>query len=574
MDLSTLSPECLVQADLVPAPCPVRAWRSPLFDRPANWRPWLLASTSDGADAQCAQGRVGWLEMYGGAGVGANAGGVRCANVDGWQLKGVGASILAGRTTDHWHRHGAMSVQDAVKEAVWGELFEAASPGSAVRCGAVFDLGLRFATEIGEAKTPSSAPQAVLCRQIPVRIAHFLRSSFIDAGDVLAARDVSRMQSGIPRLADWLRAQAPVQPGEPLAKDGLESLIPALVAVYGATIDQLAVLRTKRLIHGSLIPSNLSLDGRLLDFTTATAVSTLQPFLVSPGGYASDHQQLQALDSLEDLVFYLAKFDPRLNHPRTRCVEVGEEIRRQLIARHVHSLKRAHARLTGFSAVELAALPPALVEALADHVLMLVRAGDTRVRLYYGGDEHTMPPASEKDDPFAAIAAALLAGAGLPLPRTDRYAPRPEAFGVERVACLTATIRAASCWLDGGSPHPRRTLTRVFRAMQWHADLEPLYRRRLDGDIHAVVDGGLPFAPFIDDTLTRWRDLLRTPDDGQVTLTGWLTDSPWRLDAQGDVWQEARSSTLKALGCAPAAKHSMGRHRWLFDLLLALNDET
>jgi hypothetical protein len=152
--------------------------------------PWDVAQGFNG---------VAHLELYGGAGLGANAGGVRAANISTplgtVQVKGTGTSILAGYTTAKWHKHGAMSLQDAIKEAVWSNVMDAALPYGAVKPIAVLDVGTRYATEIGVDKLPGSAPQALFVRETSVRVAHFMRSSFLNVAPEIMALELPKSQA-------------------------------------------------------------------------------------------------------------------------------------------------------------------------------------------------------------------------------------------------------------------------------------------------------------------------------------------------------------------------------------------
>jgi hypothetical protein len=134
------------------------------------------------------------LELYGGAGLGANAGGVRTANVAGVQIKGIGSTLLGGRTTDKWHKHGACSLQDAVKEAIWSNIFGAALPYGVVKALAVLDTGFTFATEVGVEKLPGNAKRALFVWEQSIRVAHQMRSSFANVGPDVAKLELRRMR--------------------------------------------------------------------------------------------------------------------------------------------------------------------------------------------------------------------------------------------------------------------------------------------------------------------------------------------------------------------------------------------
>jgi hypothetical protein len=195
-----------------------------------------------------------FAERYGGAGLGPNGGGVRCLDIDGVQYKGIGANLLAGSTTDRWHRHGALSAQDAVREVIWGELFDRALPYGAVRALALTATGTQFAVEVGEAKAPGWASRAIVAREPVVRPAHFMRSIFFEPGaDArLLPPDAQRTREACclshSALIDALKHR-------PWTVAATEAARPTLGEcwreVWRRAAHQLAASRVSRLIHGS-----------------------------------------------------------------------------------------------------------------------------------------------------------------------------------------------------------------------------------------------------------------------------------------------------------------------------------
>lgn len=505
---------------------------------------------------------VAALKMYGGPGVGANAGGVRCANYAGSQIKGVGPSVLAGPGTDKWHRHGALSLQDAVRETLMGELFAIAAPHGAVRALGIADLGFGFATEIGEEKLPGSALRALLYRELSVRVAHFMRSSFLDVGSELAERELLRMRDGIPRLANWLCRYL----GEP----SFELAVQGLFLMFEPLMNQMAVLRTKRLVHGSLIPSNFCIDGRLLDFTTSTAVSTLQPVMVSLGGLTSQQQHHQVLQALPDLLFYISKYDARCAARREQVQQVSSELTARLNGLHHNYLMGEHLALLGFPVQQAVQLDDGAKAKLLSALVQAIGCGSVQGHLYFGGDEHPMLPQAGVDDLFSLVVAGVQAATGLRLPVSSAYRPEPEAFPAGVVREFVEAFRiAAGSLADAELSGPEQGMAWLIRAMQRNADLTPLYRRHLDGVIHEVCMSGGDFGALIDDTLADWRGVFECPADGRVALGGWLTSESVSLTDDGRLQHgDQRLSPLALLYIEPAARARL-RSRWLFDVAAA-----
>ncbi len=502
------------------------------------------------------------IEMYGGAGLAGNAGGVRCANVGNLQIKGIGSTQLAGNSTDKWHRHGALSLQDAVRECVMGELFHCATPHGAVRGVGIADLAVSFVTEVGLEGLPGSAPRALLFRELSVRVAHFMRSSFMNAGPELAHRELDRMRDGIPRFVDWLCSSG-LTPGFDAAARGVE-------LVFDRLMRQVAVLRAKRLVHGSLIPSNFCIDGRLLDFTTSTAVSTYQPVMVALGGLTTQQQHHQVLEALPDVLFYISKFDPRCAVPRAHIGEMAEVLKAQLQNSHHQYLMEETLALFGFSQTELKRLSQLIQNELLSVLVAAIRQGTVRGHFYFGGDEHPMLPQEGKDDVFALIASAIAASTGLSLPASALYTPRPDAFSDRVREGLTRAYQAAVLEvLPGAAPTLNCGMAWLIRAMQRNADLTPLYRRNLDGLINEVCTTGGDFGALVESTVADWRGVFESPADGTVALRGWLCTESAVLLPSGQLQFDGNSYNSVDLARLTPPANIRPRHRWLLEVAAA-----
>jgi hypothetical protein len=504
---------------------------------------------------------VAYLEMYGGAGLGANAGGVRVANIDRVQVKGIGSTILASAKTDKWHRHGALSLQDAVREAILSAIFTSASPFGAVQSLRVVDLLTNFATEIGEEKNSGSAPRALLYREQSIRIAHFMRSSFMQVGPALAEREIQRLRIGIPKFVDWLFAESQNGP------QNFESITVIISRLFEKLMHQAAVLRTKRLVHGSLIPSNMTIEGKFLDFTTSTAVSTLQPVLVSPGGRTSQQQHLQILESLPDLIFYISKFDKRFNIQKSEIEEVSVGLRSHLIERHHFFLMSAHMSLYGFSQNQIKVLCLKTKMALFENLVRIISLGSTSGHVYFGGDEHPMIEQINLDDPFSIIAAAIANVCQITLPDSvleTSVRKFPVRLLDDLCVCIDSAI--AEVGVDSGYSlsGPELGMSLLIRAMRSNADLSPLYRRNLDGVINNICSRRGNFGALIERTIKYWRVVFQDKCSGEIELNDWLCEESVILLSNGRL--SANNTTMnpsRLVEFTPCAEIS-DRHAWLF----------
>jgi hypothetical protein len=553
--------QCLVPIELREPITQGSRWTSPDVPEPLP-EPFCLGINNDLTFHPAY--KIGYLEMYGGSGLGTNAGGVRVANIDRIQIKGIGSTFLAGARTDKWHRHGALSLQDAVRESIFGELFNIASPYGAVRAWRIVDLGVNFETEIGEEKLPGSAPRALLYREQSIRVAHFMRSSFMCVSPALRELEMKRMEQGIPKLVDWL-----VRQNETGRRD-FDSVLIAVEKIFERIIHQVAVLRTKRLIHGSLIPSNFCVDGRLLDFTTCTAAGTLRPVLITPGGLTSQQQHTQVLESLPDLIFYISKFDARYGVRLNDAKEVAAKLTNRLMIRHHNLLMEAHLLLFGFSTRELELMSLRAKRNLLDVLIRALSIGSKSGYMYFGGDEHVMPDQSGINDPYSLIVLAIATVTGLNLPGSKYYDPDCTEYPLRLHDQIIEAYGYAIADISGRGQSKLSLrelgISILIRAMRANADLAPLYRRLLDGKINDICSKRADFAEFINETIKEWSGVFEERQNGDIRLSGWLCKDEVFLLSTGELAVPGMQLVPSDLCLMRMAPNIRDRHRWIFEV--------
>lgn len=119
-------------------------------------------------------------ERYGGIGVGINAGGARCGNLNRVQIKGIGKNILAGESSDEWYSYGGLNLVDAIYEAIYSSVLNKIMPLGTVATHGVILLGEKTAMLPGLDHLPVDQRRgygALLIRDICIRPAHFLKAS-------------------------------------------------------------------------------------------------------------------------------------------------------------------------------------------------------------------------------------------------------------------------------------------------------------------------------------------------------------------------------------------------------------
>jgi len=202
-----------------------------------------------------------FAERYGGVGLATNGGGARVVNLADVQIKGVGANALAGQGTPSSHSYGGLDIQGAVKEIIYSRLLGRISP-----VGVQGIEGLILLDETSALHNGNKAPSVLLVRERVARPGHFLPCvNFRPKPEHRAS-----MQSDYSRVLGIYKS---------IGRHALLSEFYTLVQHFlDKCADQLSFFRVARLVHGALTPSNLCLDGRVLD-------TALCSFIVSGTNY-------------------------------------------------------------------------------------------------------------------------------------------------------------------------------------------------------------------------------------------------------------------------------------------------
>lgn len=230
-------------------------------------------------------------ERYGSHGETCNGGGVRCGNYRNVQVKGAGKNPLANEYMDFWHTHGSASLEESVRESVWGEFFHENAPFGAARILAIITTGMDidFDYSYGELDG-TSPPGALMLRQTIVRPAHFERAMYFN--------------SNLP--FDFYRVQENCEKLEEITGVGNSTVFIEHQINYFAYLA--AWLKVNRISHGAITTGNIGVDGILIDFGTATTFLDHGNYLISKGfpPFWGDHAYFSNI--LKTLSFYLNKY--------------------------------------------------------------------------------------------------------------------------------------------------------------------------------------------------------------------------------------------------------------------------
>jgi len=239
-------------------------------------------------------------ERYGGDGSRGNGGGARCGNIGKYQLKGVGANMLAGKDVPHWYSHGSFNIIDAVCEIVYSHALNRACSGSSVPCFALvmIDSEAGFYSASRDQSVIRRCPSVILVRETVLRPAHFFR-----------AREF-KQRSG---LGVWLSSD--VYRTRMVNKELLYKLGSSVnfVIYLSEFIKRLAnhfsFFRMAGVCHGAVSESNLSSDGRWLDLTTTSFLDPSKNYQVGDGQLSFFKEHEIAKDIIFEWVSTFSKYN-------------------------------------------------------------------------------------------------------------------------------------------------------------------------------------------------------------------------------------------------------------------------
>nr|WP_298128822.1 hypothetical protein [uncultured Pseudoxanthomonas sp.] len=254
---------------------------------------------------------------------------------------------LVGEGVNREHSHGNASLNVAIREAIFGEIFEAEFPHGAVPIIAILDTGLEF---------PSSADpekmlrRALIVRPSMVRPAHMQRApGFIkplDGHKNKQVEDVQRTRGFI-----WSAAERAESPGGSGVREMLKSH-------FNRVAEQIAFGHAHRLFSGGYFTSNLTIEGRLLDFGNSHVLPNWSNACVLDNdlGFGRDLDVLRT--SVKSLLFYFSKYKPGHVSPSDE-MDFMVDARRSWMTQFQSELRRL-VGLDGYSAEQVAGIVNAI----------------------------------------------------------------------------------------------------------------------------------------------------------------------------------------------------------------------
>jgi hypothetical protein len=552
-------------------------------DRAALLQRFAWAVPPSGVDTG-ALTRVFFADRYGGVGVHRNGGGARCASDGAWQIKGIGLNPLAGIQNDgSISRPGTATLSECLVEALWSEIFHQALPYGSTRICTVIQTGERDE----HAERPVDRVLGTAVREAAWRPAHFLRAPEFRPTPEAAAYlpgDTERVRGAIAVLD----RQLPVPEGYShdvwMALTPLDRLRVGLDEMVRRIAEQIAASVAKRLMHGTLTVSNVCLDGRWIDFASASALPGWAENVKGLIPLMDEYTAL--LRPFATLCFYIGKYFPVSSQERPALPQ-PDQLLQTYNACYTNALTRRFSGLIGCQGelARLAWASPAGQGAmweLANVIQTLAVSGRSQ---RYSSAKYPDESSRRGDFDVLAILDCLP-----PHPREDAQAQLSHMIPSEaqrtRLRHAHEQLYEVMCKSALAAGIPQRGLQRLVRLYRRKSALsEPLFQRdRMQAHVERMVldsadTGDFPrSAQHLFDQLRHRARLLYADPQGFTCLL-WCDDTGelWydavldqvRVDCRERSWtlgwdQLSAAGSLPAdlATCARNARAFWGEHLW------------
>lgn len=209
----------------------------------------------------------GLVDRYGGRGLGRNGGSGRSVLVGETYLKGVGRTPLLGRSTDPAHASGGSYLEECAREILFSEIVAAEFPFGCVPTLAVCLTGDSsvWRTSSGE----KYERQCILARPLFIRPSHFERAAGYDP--------LSRNEFSI----DEARVASSIHHLKRLSNSG-DQLMAGISVFWLRWTEQIAYAFAHRMSCGGLSASNITIEGRWVDFGAWASLPSWGRYALDP----------------------------------------------------------------------------------------------------------------------------------------------------------------------------------------------------------------------------------------------------------------------------------------------------
>ena len=243
-----------------------------------------------------------WADRYGSRHEVCNGGSARCGFDGAFQVKGIGVTPLVAQNMSKSHSHGKLFLDEAISEAIWGEICHQHLPFGSIRTLAIIKTNVQEGFSYSD-NCPKK-PCALAIREFSIRPAHFERATFFwPFPEYISLRndDTARVKECINYLPRSFGLSDSILSSKKELFDCLKNLVLRIAK-------QIAYSRVKGIPHGSLTSSNIGIDGRFLDFGTITAVPDFGNYVIANGVGAVWDDHLLITQWLKNLFFNIEKY--------------------------------------------------------------------------------------------------------------------------------------------------------------------------------------------------------------------------------------------------------------------------
>lgn len=437
-------------------------------------------------------------ERYGGEGIARNGGGARCGWDGEFQLKGTGRNPLAGSDSGFWHSHGAETVSGSTREAIWGEVAELALPYGGLRVCGIIDTGLAVPAFDGQGQDRG----AITVRPGALRPGHYIRALGFSRADEQGRQlglDADRVRQAVWRLPPALMQLTGTPCSKPMPD--ADDINAALAEMLRRWARQHAAANAKRMMHGTHSASNLSLDGRWLDFGTASTVSDYGPIILAKNGFAM-WDRMQFARVIDAVWRAMQKYLPL---PIARALSPPLQLMAIFRAEFELRLPVEFSKLLGLSEERAQALPATLRAALFASFRAIFQAGACPPFMLYPACPQQRAHMPSQMGRYS-LNRILLTAATEETPQGLEQALAPLLPEHALRSPLVAVLGEAKALYLGqfdGATRRHASAALQFNCLRLNAPLPSLYRPELDRAIDACVRAGADVPAFVQETVAK-----------------------------------------------------------------------
>lgn len=527
---------------------PKLKWAGPCLSvaEKSSWREfaYCIPMPSECKNVYRAKQRELLAERYGGWGVGVNGGGVRCGLYGSMQIKGVGKNPLAGHPQDFWHTYGGAALEEGIQEAIWGEVCDIALPFGATRVKAIITTGstVPYRNFTGE----KVAQRVLILRDFTLRPAHYMRSIFYGTSlseEGIYPCDAARTSQAINSMYPIPHTSPTTVEDERHRANRINDLLSEMCRRFSF---QFAAARAKRIMHGTITPSNIGIDGRWIDFGTISTVSDYGKIKFGTNLSPDMSAEYKSINQwLDELIFYICKYSTKSTAER---LITSNELVKNYEVQYGNRLNIEMLKLTGVPEESLERIDRHLVERFGRTINSVLKAARFKqFKLDY--PSAWKMPASMGDIHlnFILILAALCSTLEQMLAVTKSCISDDKL----RIEFCTSYCGLKEAYLFGvGDKEKNHGETYLMlNALRRNVPFTDLYRTNFENSISDTIAKGRPIAKYVQNIVGLAVTQLAEPVSGVIDLDAWFKNV--KVDSVHGLTKNNRPIKLRNLAFNP-----------------------